>query len=140
VNFFELLVLVHFIADWIFQSQKQANEKSKDLRVLLKHSSVYTIFFIPVLVFSLNSQLFSLFWILPLLFVSHAFLDNRKFELWVFKAFKGIFILSGSPFYKAARSEPVPFDMGLFWVLFITIDQIYHIIVLAFISLVTGGV
>ena len=135
MNFFEMLVLVHFIADWIFQTHKQASEKSKDLKVLLEHSAIYTIFFIPVLVFGLSSQLFSLFWILPLLFVSHAFLDNRKFELWLFKKFKGIFIISGCPFYKI-KGEPVPLDMGLFWIVFITIDQIFHMIILAFIALV----
>lgn len=132
MNLFDLLVIVHFISDWIFQTQEQASNKSKDLNVLLEHSSVYTIFFIPVLFFC---QPLSLIWALPLLFLSHAFLDNRKFEFWILRVFKGIYVTPDFiPFYKDKYGDPQIFDKSLFWILLITIDQVLHIIVLAFVA------
>ncbi len=148
MNFFELLVLTHFIADWIFQTQKQAEMKSKQPnpylnRYLIDHSLIYMAFFVPVLVWKLwpigsgSALLFTE--ILFLLFFSHAFLDCRKFELWVLKKVKGIDIWTDGfkvcPYFLADGNKK-DLDMGLFWILLITIDQIFHIIVLAFIAMV----
>jgi hypothetical protein len=137
--------MVHFIADWIFQSQRQANNKSKSLRVLIEHSSIYSLCFAPLLwwIGYQTYDLVPLLGVLPLLFVSHCFFDNRKFELWLFEKLKRIYIIEGKPFYKKEllhsgvdvyKMEPI--DMGLFWILLITIDQIFHIMVLATIALI----
>ena len=68
----------------------------------------------------------------------HAFFDNRKFEFWILKL-KGIYIINNKPFTKKYIAFNTfvyePFDMSLFWIILITIDQIFHIIILAIIAL-----
>ncbi len=144
MNFFEMLVLVHFVADWIFQSQKQAEMKStKPDPYLIDHSLIYTAFFVPLLWWKLwpagSASALAFIGILLLLFVSHAFLDYRRFEIWLLK-FKGIMVwkneLGIHPYYLDENKQQKDMDMGLFWVLLITIDQILHMVVLAFIALI----
>jgi hypothetical protein len=49
------LVFVHFIMDWLFQTNYQALNKSKHFNVLLTHSTIYTLGFIfPFLLFHIN--------------------------------------------------------------------------------------
>ena len=39
------LIIAHYIADFIFQDEKWANNKSKDIRSLLKHTYTYSFVF-----------------------------------------------------------------------------------------------
>lgn len=43
-----LLILTHFVADFVFQSNYTAINKSKDNYVLLYHVIIYGLFFIPI--------------------------------------------------------------------------------------------
>ncbi len=54
-----LLVLIHFIADFIFQDEKWALGKSKNLKDLLYHTVTY-----------------SLIWVLPIFFIFYTFCNN----------------------------------------------------------------
>lgn len=42
-----ILIWLHFIADFIFQTRRMANNKSKKILWLLAHCVEYTIFFLP---------------------------------------------------------------------------------------------
>jgi len=46
---FAILVFWHFFADWVFQSHKEAMNKSKNWDVRAMHCMIYTLFFIPLL-------------------------------------------------------------------------------------------
>ncbi len=142
MNLFELLVLTHFIADWIFQTSRGASRKHEDNFVLFNHAWWYTVFFAPIFVWKMSEGLswyYATLLILLLLF-SHAFLDKRKFEMWVLKKVKGIEIWTDGykvcPYFFDKDGHQKDLDMGLFWILLITIDQIFHIIILAFIAMV----
>jgi hypothetical protein len=138
MNLFEMLVLVHFIADWIFQSQRQASKKHSDIVALLEHSFYYSLFFTPLILWKFGGLWGSLVFVI--LFLSHALFDNRKFELWLLKK-KGILIWKDAqskfyPYYLDEDKQQKDIDMGLFWIILITIDQMLHIAVLAFIALI----
>lgn len=111
---FEVLFITHLVMDWLLQWKWEATNKSKSLRALLFHCAVYTAGFVKVF-FMLK---ISLVWLI-LIFASHVFLDNRKFEFWVLEKFKG--------YKKEECSE------SLWNILVIGIDQTFHLAVLALI-------
>jgi hypothetical protein len=148
MTLFEALFVTHFVADWIFQSQWQANNKSKDLWALIRHCGIYTLLFIPVLfLFKALVAGDGLFqgWILLTLFFSHAILDSRKFEFWIMKL-KGIHLAKNQVGAKPSYCLPLrpysfdrmngqqPMDLGLWWIIMIGIDQTFHILVLGIIA------
>ncbi len=115
MNLFEMLVITHFIGDWMFQTENEAMQKSSGKffnQALITHCLVYTLSFIPVFyLMNLNW-----FWLL-LIFWSHMFLDRRwPVKWWI----KNIMRTSDGTIEK------------LFW-LVIVVDQIMHILVLALI-------
>lgn len=109
-----LLILVHFIADFICQDEKWANNKSTSIRALLSHTLTYSAvfcficLFIPQLVFQ-DSIKFGLFILST--FVFHSLTD---------------FITSKivkSKFDKKEYGSNIP-NFGAFTV--IGIDQVLH--------------
>ncbi len=71
----ELLVLIitHFVSDWLFQPGKWAVEKVKVFKYRFFHTIQYTILFVPVL-YLLNINLIWLAWI----FLTHLLIDSYK--------------------------------------------------------------
>jgi len=139
MNLFGALLVTHFVADWIFQSQWEANNKSKNLWALIHHCGIYTLLFLPVLfLFKAGDGLFQVL-ILLTLFFSHAILDNRKFEFWIMRR-KGIYlseegVLPGPrPYSLDCKSKKQEMDLGLWWIILIGVDQTFHIFVLGLIA------
>ena len=116
LTLFEALFLTHFIADWLFQTQWEALNKSKQFLPLFIHSLCYTLLFIPVLYFY-QLNVYSLL----LLFATHLILDNRKFENWWIKVI------------KQTRKENIGENLWL--ILTIVVDQVFHLLVLGVIVL-----
>jgi hypothetical protein len=111
VAVFIWLMFVHFIADWVFQTHDQATNKTKNWKYLLSHCLVYTAFFIiPFFIFKIN-----LLWLIAI-FLVHVILDKRSFLVWIMKNIKKITL------------ENVP--EHLYYLLIITIDQIFHLLLL----------
>lgn len=74
-----LILIIHWIADFILQTNSQAKGKSKEWRPLLEHTVSYTLCWIPFLYFTkwyLNIDginLLGLF--LPITFIAHTITD-----------------------------------------------------------------
>jgi ABC-type phosphate transport system permease subunit len=75
----ELLILIvtHFVSDWLFQPGKWAVEKAKNVKYRFFHSVQYIVLFVPVLCL-LNINLLWLSWI----FLTHFVLDDYKLVNW----------------------------------------------------------
>lgn len=79
-----ILILIHTIADFLFQTEDMARGKSKNIWKLLKHTTVYTIVFYFGFVFcyAINHQTLSemdltlkVFWFFPITFIFHTITD-----------------------------------------------------------------
>ena len=73
-GFFAILGFIHFFVDWIFQSHAEAMVKHNNAKVRAKHCAIYTIGFVPLLVFCLVVGALSWWQLLAsiaILFVSH---------------------------------------------------------------------
>ncbi len=68
-----ILIITHFVSDWLFQPGKWAVKKIKIFKYRFLHSIQYTLLFIPVL-YLLNISLLWLIWI----FATHLFIDSYK--------------------------------------------------------------
>ncbi len=119
VNLFIVLFVSHLIADYLFQTDRQAIEKQKEYISLIKHSCIYTISIIVITyiilgVFSWNLTLF--------LLLSHTIIDKGFLINWWLKYVKLIKNPEKEE-YNELRTK---------------IDQVFHIIILFLISLYIG--
>jgi hypothetical protein len=124
---FGLLVFVHFVADWVFQSHKTAMAKHADGKVRAVHCLIYTAFFVPVLVALVPRDGWPLAAIAALLlFLSHwtgdSYLPVYVWARW----FRRIPLPAGWTSWKPEVLKAlagVPINL----ILFIVIDQLWHI-------------
>lgn len=119
MNVFEMLVLAHFIADWLLQSEYQATEKFNGKffnSALITHCMVYTLCFVPVFWIAHLNWL----WLLPI-FWSHMFLDRRWPVKWWIR--------------NVMRTSDETIEK-LFW-LVIVVDQVMHVLILALIVILS---
>jgi|WetSurMetagenome_2_1015567.scaffolds.fasta_scaffold124730_2 hypothetical protein len=72
-----ILIITHFVSDWLFQPAKWAISKSSNAKHRLFHSLQYTVLFVPVLCL-LDISLFWIVWI----FLTHFFIDDYKLVNW----------------------------------------------------------
>jgi hypothetical protein len=72
-----ILIITHFVSDWLFQPAKWAVSKSSNVKHRLFHSFQYVVLFVPVLYF-LNISLFWIIWI----FLTHFFIDDYNLVNW----------------------------------------------------------
>lgn len=71
---FIIIVLTHWIADFVLQAEEWALGKSKSLSPLLKHTSMYSVcWFLPTWLFSHN--LTGSLWFVAITFVAHTVTD-----------------------------------------------------------------
>jgi hypothetical protein len=112
LSLFEAFLVTHFIVDWLFQTKWEALNKATRWLPLLVHAVVYTIGFIPAFFYYGVPYAW-----LSVLFITHVILDRRTFELWWMRA------------VKRTTDRDVP--EGLWWLLLIGVDQVFHIAVLA---------
>jgi len=76
---FSVLAFIHYFVDFIFQSHSEAMVKHNNPKVRAKHCGIYTLGFIPILLFcySVNALLlWQLIVSLLVLFFSHFYLDT----------------------------------------------------------------
>lgn len=118
LSIMEMFVLAHFVGDYLLQNGWQAFGKAKGNFLnapLIVHCLLYTLPFAPVMYFSGVS----LYW-LALVFGTHMVIDRR----WPVVNFLK---------WKEGKLHDSSFEPP-FW-LVIMVDQIFHILVLAFIVL-----
>lgn len=114
IKLFIVLFIGHKIGDFLFPTERQATNKSKELVPLLSHSTVYT--FIVLGLAYVFTGFFN--WLaIIVLFISHLILDNRKFLNWWAKHIKGVT------------------DYNELNVVVMRIDQAFHYIILFIVSL-----
>lgn len=124
---FVLFVFIHFVADWVFQSHKTAMAKSTNGWVRAGHCLIYTAFFIPPLIVLMPMQLWPLFGTaVLLLFLTHwtgdSYLPVYVWARWFRRIPLPKEHLSWHPHVLATLAEK-PINL----ILFIVIDQIWHI-------------
>jgi hypothetical protein len=115
VQIFIYLLISHLIGDWIIQTYWMANEKSRHFAPLLAHVASYHIFTFGALYLA-GVDFTKAFWATLFLAVTHAFLDNRRFEFWWLHRIKKV----------AEKDVPV-------WLL-LGVDQSFHLILLFLVS------
>lgn len=113
MSFFDWLITIHLIGDWLSQTEYQAlnkAEKSFINRALLTHCAVYAACFIPL--FWYNTV--SVCWVV-IIFCSHLFIDRRWPIVWICR------------YIKRCSAEELEKN---FW-LVVVVDQVVHILILA---------
>lgn len=113
INQITVLVLLHFISDFLLQPGNWAAKKLKFFRPLLFHSIQYAIPFLVAFYFLGINMLWTL-----LIFGSHLAIDNKKFLLW---------------WNRVVKRDNVPE-----WVMMVQ-DQVLHLIVIAFILMMSSA-
>jgi len=121
VDIFVILVFIHFVVDWIFQTHYEAMNKGINAWVRALHCTIYAAGFLPILLY-FNS----LKWVataLYVLWVSHFFEDTYKPVIWWFRNIRRhpAFNSGDFDFKKFLAESP------LHYILLIAIDQIIHI-------------
>ena len=124
-SLFSLLTFNHFVVDWGFQTHNEAMNKSHDWKWRARHCLIYAIGFIPLLMLmELNAlELLASFLIL---FTSH-FIEDTYIPVYFWAKYirrMPMIRLDGIQAFKAEFSRP----LGL--ILFITIDQLIHMLFL----------
>lgn len=135
---FSILVFIHFFVDWIFQSHSEAMVKHNNPKIRAKHCLIYTLGFVPLLLFCNFSWVEWLF-ALNLLFWSH-FCEDTYIPVYLWAKYirkppemteprkqVGIdgYVSVLPPDPKAGFVDFIQTPMGK--ILMIAIDQIIHI-------------
>ena len=102
------IIIIHWVADFIFQDEKWATEKSKSIKMLLYHTSTYSViwFFMNVIVVlsgygKYNQHIFGMLVFFPLVtFIFHTITDFFTSKL-VSKLFKNGELGSSIPNFGA---------------------------------------
>lgn len=119
VEVFLYLLTAHLIGDWIIQTSWMALEKSKNLLALLAHIVTYHIFSLGALYLA-GVDLIQAIWVTLFLAVTHAILDNRRFEIWWLRKIKMV------------KDEEIPM-----WLL-LGVDQSFHFVLMFIVSYLVG--
>lgn len=124
---FALLVLLHFVADWVFQSHAEAMAKPTNPRVRARHCFVYTAICCGTIYAVAQPPWQVIAWSAPILFLSHFAEDTyTPVYLWARYIRKPPEMSSA-----AGRKEFLEFASTVLGkILLITIDQIVHILFL----------
>lgn len=130
---FALLTFVHFFADWLFQSHKEATNKHHDFSIRGRHCIIYTAAFVPFIILLGIGGWYLLVSILTL-FLSHFIIDTYiPVYLWakfvrkvpelseIPGPMKDRYLLSKKAFAQLFKESPVHA------ILFIAVDQILHL-------------
>ena len=134
------LTFIHFVSDWVFQSHAEAMVKHKDHEVRAKHCLVYSMFFVPWMVF-FHFKWWQYLLGFDVLFYSHFLLDTYVVVyLWARYIRKPPEMNTDKD--KGLMHDPkVGFknfvSTSLGKILMITIDQLTHILMLWAIVILT---
>lgn len=106
---FILIVVIHWIADFIFQAEKWSLGKSKSWTPLLKHTATYSSFWIiPVLI--MTGELTKSFAFVVITFIAHTITDYFTSRVVSKKFAKGYY---GSPIPNFGAFSTIGFDQVL---------------------------
>jgi hypothetical protein len=128
------LVFWHFIADWLTQTEKAAQEKSHNKGILARHCAIYTIFFIPFIYIYDLGLVFGLLCGL-ILYGSHFLGDTYLPVFWWAKYIRKM-TYAAHPDIKIRVTKPDQvfgdgqfIDRGMLFKpsLILTIDQLWHL-------------
>jgi len=120
---FALLVLVHFIADWVFQSHAEAMAKPRDWKVRAKHCLIYTVLCCAI-IYPFRGDWLILAVSAVLLFFSH-FLEDTYIPVFIWAR------LIRKPGPMDNLDDFVTFaETSLGKILLIVIDQLVHLVFL----------
>jgi hypothetical protein len=149
---FALLVMTHFVADWVFQSHAEAMAKPKNPWVRARHCFHYTWICCAVIALTITWSWRQAAWTAGILFFSH-FLEDTYLPVYVWARYirkppemfpsphvtqnQGTLVLQGHD-YKITISAPPPgmkefvafANTPLGKILLIAIDQIVHLLFL----------
>lgn len=133
-----LLVVIHFFADWLFQSEAEAMRKSKCAETRSRHCAIYTVFFVPFLLWTTGHVacvMFSSFWIfwthwiedtyIPVMLWAKHLRKAKEFAVEYFDPVSKEVVFTDEDKFRAFVSTP----LGL--ILAIAVDQIIHVVSLA---------
>ena len=70
-----LVIFVHWVADFVFQTHWQATNKSTNNWALFQHVGSYTITWMVVIWLSVGWYGYGILWFIPITFVSHFITD-----------------------------------------------------------------
>lgn len=131
---FVFLSFLHFVVDFVFQSQEEASNKAFSAIFRAKHCAIYSflmglcIAITCVLVPGFSIKAWELAVCFILLFATHYFIDSYKPIYWWAKYIRRIPEIrnaeNGMQAFKELWSKPV------YPILFIAVDQILHLSVL----------
>ena len=116
MTLFSYLIAGHLIGDYLLQTSWMAAGKATKWAPLLTHCFVYTSVVSSAFLIATGMLPAS---VIAIIFISHVFLDRRRFVAWWAKTIMGV-----------KDGEPA-------WLL-IMADQVFHILVLAVISHIWG--
>jgi hypothetical protein len=109
MDIFILIVVMHWIADFIFQAEEWSLGKSKTWTPLLKHTATYSIlWYLPVAV--MTSELVLSFVFVGITFIAHTITDYFTSRIVSKKFAKGYY---GSPIPNFGAFSTIGFDQVL---------------------------
>ncbi len=111
MSLFELILICHFVGDWILQPTRMGIQKSTNWKVRFVHCLIYT---------SCFYWLFSAPWLIYI-FATHFLIDSYKPLYW-FRKLRGDFKTFDE--FKESFSTPSGFMIN------VVLDQIFHILTL----------
>jgi len=96
---FVIILLVHWLADFILQTHLQASNKSKNLIALLSHTFNYSIVWSIVILFVILPNLFDLFLFFLITFITHTLIDyftsKQTAKLYAIQDYHNFFVIIG---------------------------------------------
>ena len=113
MSLFDKLLVAHVVGDLLLQTEWQALNKGHNYRALFSHIGIYSIVILGVLVMDFGFQNISVYLVVGMLALSHAFLDRTWPVIRYMKTFRLI-----------VDREPQR-------LLVMAVDQAFHIILLA---------
>lgn len=127
-SYLMLLVVAHFIGDWLLQPHQMAITKTKDKNVRAVHCSIYT-FVIVLMCLAITTNPIALFASAIFTFSSHFFIDSYKPLMWFRKIMK-------DPYAQTPEEFEARFQTPIGSIVYITIDQIFHLLCLLIVAII----
>ena len=121
MTLFEKFIVSHLVADWLLQTEWQALNKDKNYRALFSHIGVYSLVMLGVLFVNFGFYNLTVYLVVGMIALTHAFIDRRWPVIWFMKTFRLI-----------VEREPKG-------VILLGVDQTFHVLLLAIATLVLSG-
>jgi hypothetical protein len=126
VEIFAAFVVSHLVGDYLLQTDWQARNKRLGLagdpvrrRALLSHVLVYTLTFVPTLIWLSDDLGAGVVWVAPLIFIPHVIQDDGRLLTWFIFKVKGASEESAREIYMA-------------------VDQSFHVLALFALAIAAG--